>query len=68
MELVKRITLAITILLTSSVGFAQLEINKETKLYEIHNEEILTVERAGTGELINRFYYWGLEEFKDGKT
>lgn len=67
MELVKRITLAITILLTSSVGFAQLEINKETKLYEIHNEEILTVERAGTGELINRFYFWGLEEFKDVK-
>jgi hypothetical protein len=67
MEIVKRIALALTVLLTSTMAMAQLEVNKETKLYEMHNEELITVDRAGTGELINRFYHWGLEEFKDVK-
>lgn len=67
MEIVKRIALALTVLFSSSIVSAQLEIIKESKLYEMHNDELITVERAGADELINRFYHWGLEEFRDIK-
>ena len=67
MRTMKYLIALIVVLLSVNHANAQLEINKETKLYEMHNEEVLTVERAGVNELINRFYYWGLDEFKDVK-
>ena len=67
MRTMKYLIALIVVLLSVNHANAQLEINKETKLYEMHNEEVLTVERAGVNELINRLYYWGLDEFKDVK-
>lgn len=66
--IMKNLTL---VLAFSSICFgalAQIEINKATKKYEYANEEMITVERAGVGELINRFYYWGVEEYKANKS
>lgn len=63
---IRKIVLGIMVF-CSYAGLAQLEMNKESKLYEIHNPELLSVDKAGSYELINRFYYWGLEEFKDVK-
>lgn len=60
----------ITVVLSLFVGYtvvAQLPLNKETKKYELHNETPLSVSSAGSNELVNRFYYWGLDEFSDVK-
>ena len=67
MKSIKNWMVLTTAIFAVSSVFAQLKVDKETKLYQLHNEELITVDRAGTDELINRFYYWGLDEFKDLK-
>jgi hypothetical protein len=63
----KNLTLIIALSSICFGAMAQVEINKATKKYEYANEEIMTVERAGAGELVNRFYYWGVDEYKSNK-
>lgn len=62
----KALKSTILVLLLSSLSCtlsAQLEIEKETKKYAYSNDE-MSVQKAGSGDLINRLYYWGVAEFE----
>jgi hypothetical protein len=65
-ELKNTIIVVLSLFIGAAV-IAQVPMNKTTKKYEFHNETPLSVGSAGSNELINRFYYWGLAEFADYK-
>ncbi|GAB5538518.1 MAG: hypothetical protein Salg2KO_06210 [Salibacteraceae bacterium] len=67
--IMKNLLTTISCLTIACSIFAQLQMNKATKKYEITvpDGEVISVDRASTGELVNRFYYWGQDEFKDVK-
>jgi len=67
----KKLFSILFIVLAASVHVTgQIVADKSTKKYIVtlpEDVETMSVSRAGSGELINRFYYWAMDEFSDYK-
>lgn len=73
MKKLQTLWLAVVLSMFASAGFAQfgksdggpeLEEEKATSLY-VFKENDLSVDKAGDGDVVNRAFYWGQEEFAD---